>query len=195
VTARTGSAAIATALVVGALAGSIGTRIAVTHDEGGDVVSGLRRAVASERELREAVEDRLGQSKERATSLVKRLDGYVSDPLTIGARGFDPLIALEVGRMFVKCDGAGMTIALVEDRLSASVEVEYLTAGGPVEHAVLHPEHRLVTPVIGGASSWTIVQATEPKTVTARVEIGPPTKSCYTSPAAEASITTDDHSG
>lgn len=185
---------VVAAFVVGALVGGVFAAVTLSADGDAKRIAELRDVVSTERRARRAAQERVRSVERRLDQLAARIERFAAEPMTIHARGFEPLIGLEgVGRMLYRCAGEGMKLALVEDQMSATADVSYAIPGLPPLSRTLHPGKRIVTPVVTGESSWTIVQATEPKTVTATVEIGPPAGPCYLAPATNATIRSESH--
>jgi hypothetical protein len=184
----------AVGVLVGALLGGIAGAVATGPDRDAELIRDLRREVSAGQRLRTQLEDRVAALQKELRRAGARFRALADDPMRIGARGFEPLIALEgVGRMLYRCAGPGMKIALVEDRMSATAEVSYSLPGLPPLQKTLHPGDRILTPAITGPSSWTIVQATEPKSVTAEVQVGAHPGPCYLAPSTNATITSRSH--
>ena len=192
-TRRAGTYAVV-AFLLGALVGGIFSAIATDSGADEDDVRELRRDLASEERGREQAEDRSRELERSLRRTRARFEELAADPMRIGARGFEPLIALEgVGRMFYRCAGSGMKLAFVEDQMSATTHVSYSLPGLPPLQRTLQPGHRILTPPITESSSWSIVQSTEPKTVTGTVEVGPPAGACYLAPTTQATIASRSH--
>lgn len=167
--------------------------LAIPDDSGG-VINGLRHDLSAERIARLNAERDVRTLEMDLRQLRASYDEIRSDPMRVGRRGYEPLVAIErVGRIFYRCADRGMKLALVEDDMSATVQVEYTLPDAAARRRTLQPGGRLVTPVINGPSSWTIEQATEPKTVTATLEVGAPAGACYLAPETQASLTSRSH--
>jgi hypothetical protein len=180
-------------LVAGGALGALVATPAVTDDSDA-VIRRLRHDLSTERTARVHAEGTVRTLEMDLRQLRASYDRIRSDPMRIGRRGYEPLVAIErIGRFFYRCADRGMKLVLVEDDMSATVEIEYTLPKRAAKRKTLHPGARLVTPVINGPSSWTIEQATEPKTVTASVEVGPPAGACYLAPEAQASVTSRSH--
>jgi hypothetical protein len=100
---------VVVALMAGGIAGGVIVKSMDTPDDKADLVRELRKALTSREEVSRALQDRVRSLQHDLQRLGERLDEVAADPMRLGARGYEPLIALEaIGRMFYGCADHGI---------------------------------------------------------------------------------------
>lgn len=100
----------------------------------------------------------------------------------------------EVGKMTYSCGGShgrhAMAVTLSAGEMTATDRITYVL-GGRATHKTLQPGRRLSTPFSPSDQRWKVIQATEPRTLTAVVRID--NRGCGTPPRVRKEVTRKTH--